>query len=178
MKDENKDPMIFRTVDLVLGEEKISAGARITHTQYPGEFFVYIDGPGFSGKVIYDPIAWRSTITSIGNEEPAPNISQQQINRDVVPQIMRHILGHPPFVDSLEAFRQESIVKLDELIKSKEEELGTSKKRLEAFQLRGPYEPGVGAEGQIFDYLVANGLADKIEGRHKIFREDILERKD
>ena len=172
------DPAIYAPLTIDLGDRKLDMEARIEATDNAAEFWVFIHGIDCSGRLVYNPVAWKSTITERGENPTYRLLTDEQINREVVPQVIRRIIEHQPFLDALENFRQASIVRLEEVLQKKEQEVLDAKVTLEAFRLRGPYEPGVGAEGQIYDFLVDNGLAEKIGGRHKIFREDILERKD
>lgn len=120
--------------------------------------------------VYYSPIAWHFHADLWKLDEA--DIDKVRVT--LMPALIEAILGNEYFVGVLESWRKTQISRLQEEIPQKEAGLRGQKELLKALQMRGPKEPGIGALGQIHDYLVSIGCSEEA-GRRKLFLKDILE---
>lgn len=127
----------------------------------------------FDSTLIYSPIAWEFRL---GARNSIEDETLQILRRELIPQIIQYILEEKDFVHRLETWHKEKLEELGARIPAIEQELVANRGLLTALQRRpSPIEPGVGALGQIHDYLVAAGFDDEIVGRRKGFILGILE---
>lgn len=137
-------------------------------------FGVFVPDVGlFDSTLIYSPIAWEFRL---GARNSIEEETLQIFRRDIIPQLIQYILSTPDFVSRLETWHKEKLEELGARIPTIEQELVANRDLLIALQRRpSPIEPGVGALGQIHDYLVAAGFDAEIVGCRKGFILGILE---
>lgn len=156
------DPITEITEFVILPGTEVSV-AHFTHT----ELFLVCAAP-ITGRLAYHPLGW---IWRPVQQEVTPGL--EEFATQTIPKVIEFILGREDWVNSLESWRAAAITKLEESIPQVEAQLLETKALLAGLQKRGIREPGVGAAGQIYDYLAARQNEDQ-SGRRKEFRQDIL----
>jgi hypothetical protein len=144
----------------------------VAPTDFKNRFSVSIKDSGVvDAELVYSPIAWEFILGARNSVD-----DEELLRRELIPQLIEEILSVLAFVTRLEEWHRETLEVLGTRIPAIEKELLDNKDLLTALQRRpSPIEPGVGAKGQIYDYLVAAGFDDEIVGRRKGFIPDILE---